>query len=75
MVAALPVAFTKVKFWRVVEPVANRLTRFRVLLNRLVNVPVVEKNEVEVELVKLALVANSDVEVAFVVVEFVAVKD
>lgn len=47
-------ALTKVKFWRVVEPVTRRLVRFSVEPKRLVKVPVVAKKLVEVELVVVA---------------------
>ncbi len=60
VVALVPVAFTKVKFWRVDEPVTRRFDA--------VKRPVDEMEP------KVPVVAKRLVEVAFVVVEFDAVK-
>ena len=54
VVALVPVAFTKVKFWRVEEPVTSKLVKFSVEADRLVNVPVVEKRLVVVAFVPVA---------------------
>ena len=60
VVADVPVAFAKVKFWRVLDPVTRRLG--------MVRSPERERFE------KLAFVAKKFVVVAFVVVLFCAVK-
>ena len=79
VVAAVPVAFTKVKFWSVEEPVTRRLPRVpRPVVVRVL--PPSERAPVMVvapryalvakRLVEEAVVAKKFVEVAFVVVEF-----
>jgi len=64
VVAAVPVAFWKVKFWRVEEPVARIVPA--------VSVPI--EPRVEKKLVDDATEAKKVVEVAFEVVAFCAVK-
>ena len=70
VVAAVPVAFTKVKFWRVDEALAKRLVKVpRPEEVKLPPVPVV-KNKLVVE----AVVEKREVEVALELVELTAVK-
>ena len=68
VVAEVPVAFKKVKFWRVVEPVRSRLPAVRKPAEPVPRLKLVEKRFVEE-----ALVENRLVVVALVVVEFIAV--
>jgi hypothetical protein len=69
VVAEVPVAFTKVKFWRVVEPVRRRLPKVPEPRVREPMLALVLKRLVELEVVEKKLVV-----VAFVVVELVAVR-
>ena len=69
VVALVPVAFTKVKFWRVEEPLTRR---FESVPRPPEKLPVVR--EVEKRLVLDAVVAKEAVEVALVPVAFTKVK-
>lgn len=83
VVAAVPVAFRKVKFWRVLDPVTTRLVRVpRVAVSdptvplfakKLVVLAVVAKKVDEVALVTFTVVPNILVEKKFVVVAEVPV--
>lgn len=66
VVADVPVAFTKVKFWSVELPFTRRVESVASPFPKIV--PVLK--EVAKRLVELAIVAKKLVEVAFVVVEF-----
>lgn len=72
VVAEVPVAFTKVKFWRVVEPVINRLVKVpRPVEVKLPPEPVVKKRFVELAVVEKKLVVVAEVPVAEVKVKLV----
>ncbi len=69
VVAAVPVAFTKVRFWRVEEELTRRLLRvMRFVVSEPMAAALAKKFVVE------AVVVKSVVEVALVVVLFTAVK-